>query len=64
MSIGRKYNIPIVDIRFDGWYENIVRLWPKHSEQREHVLLLDRTPLRTPSISSLFSDDSGLDTVF
>ena len=53
LSIDRKYNIPIVDIRFDGWYENIVRLWPKHSEQREHVLLLDRTPLRTSSLRCL-----------
>ena len=33
------------------------------SIQREHFLLLERTPLQTPSVSSL-SSDSGFDTVF
>ena len=46
-SIGRKYN---------------VRLWPKHTEQKEHFSLLQRTPLQTPGVSS--SSDSGFDTVF
>ena len=32
-SLDRKYNIPIVDIRFNGWYGNSVRLWSKHTEQ-------------------------------
>ena len=45
LSIGKKYNIPTGDIRFDGQYENSVRIWPKHTEQRKHFLLLDRTPL-------------------
>ena len=62
LSIDRKYNVPLIDIRFDGWYENSVRLWPKHSEQREHFLLLEKTPLQTPSITS--SSDNGFDTVF
>ena len=26
LSIDRKYSIPIVDIKFDGWYENSVYL--------------------------------------
>lgn len=30
-SLDRKYNIPIVDIRFDSWYEKSVRIWPKHT---------------------------------
>ena len=64
LSIDRKYNIPIVDISFDNWLENSVRLLPKHTEQREQFLLLQRTPLQTPSVSSLSSDDSGADTVF
>ena len=26
----RRYNIPVVDLRFDGWYENsVVCLWHK-----------------------------------
>ena len=61
-SIDRKYNIPLIDIRFDGWYENSVRFWPKHSEQREPFLLLERTSLQAPSITS--SSGSGFDTVF
>ena len=62
LRIDRKYQVPLIDIRFDGWYENSVRLWPKHTEQREHFLLLQRTPQPSPSISSL--SDSGIDTVF
>ena len=64
LSIDRKHNIPLVDIRFDGWYKNSVHLWPKHTEQRDHFLLLQITPLQTPSVNSLLSDGSGFDTVF
>ena len=64
LSIDRKCNIPIVDITLDAWYENSVRPWPKHTEQREHFLLLERTPMQTPSVSSFSSDDSGNDTAF
>ena len=32
LSIDGKYNVPVVDLRFDGWYENSVRLWPQHTE--------------------------------
>ena len=64
LNIDRKYNIPLFDIRFDGWYENNVCLRPKHTKQKDHFLLLQRTPLQTPSVSSLSSDDSGFDTVF
>ena len=61
-SVDRKHSILVVDTKIDGWYENSARLWPKHTEQREHFLLPELTPLQTPSISS--SDDSGIDTVF
>ena len=60
-SVDRKYNIPAVEINFEGWCKNSVRLWPYHTEQRENLLQLQRTPLQTPSISS---EDSGYDTVF
>ena len=59
-SVDRKYNVPVVNISFDGWYENSVHLWPYHTEQKEHFLQLERTPLQTPSI---ISDNSGYDTV-
>ena len=60
-NVDRKYKIPVVDISFEGWYENSLRLWPCHTEQREHFLQLQTTPLQTPSVSS---EDSGYDTVF
>ena len=62
LSIDRKYNVSLVDPIFDGWYENSIRFWPKHIEQREHFLLLGRNPLQTPSITS--STGSGYDTAF
>ena len=53
LSIDKKYQVPLSDIS--------VRLWPKHTEQREQFLLLQRTPPSSPSISSL--SDSGINTV-
>ena len=41
LIINRKYKVSLIDIRFDGWYENSNRLWPKHTEQRKHFLLLE-----------------------
>ena len=52
------YNIPIIDIKFDGWFESIFCIWPKDNRARSDFLSLERTP----SISSLF--ESGTDTVF
>ena len=40
LSIDRKYQVSLIDIRFDGWYENSVRLWPKHTEQKWFKLAL------------------------
>ena len=28
VSMDRRYNVPVFDLKFDGWYENSVRLWP------------------------------------
>ena len=50
LSIDRKYHMPLIDIRCNGWYENSARLWPKHTEQWKHFLLLERTPLQAPSV--------------
>ena len=65
-SLDRKYNTPIDDIRFDGWYENSVHLWPKHTEQREHFLLFEITLSQTPRISSISLSENNkvLDTAF
>ena len=34
-SVDRKYNVILVDIELDGWFENIFHLWPKETKQRE-----------------------------
>ena len=51
-SIDRKYNVPLINIRFDGhtFGQSIVK--------REHFLLLERTH------STTWSSDSSFDTVF
>ena len=61
-SIDRTYNIPMIQIIFDGWSEIIVRLWPKDNTARENFLLLERTPPISPS--DTFFSDSGIDTAF
>ena len=61
-SIDRTYNIPMIQIIFDGWFQTSVRLWPKDNAARENFLLLERTPPISPSDS--FFSDSGIDTVF
>ena len=61
-TINRKYNVSLIEIQFEGWFENSVRLWPKDNKARENFLLLERTPPPTPSISS--PSDCGIDTVF
>ena len=45
-SVDRKYNVPVVDIQFDGWFENSIRLWLKDTRQRDSFWLLERTPFR------------------
>ena len=62
-TIDRTYNIPLIELYFNGWFESCVRLWPKNNEMRPNFLLLERTPPPSPSISS-FSSESGIDTVF
>ena len=59
-----KWNIPVILIDFDCWCQNAVRLWPQNNTQRENVLILERTPLSTPSVSSISIDSSGYNTVF
>ena len=44
-----EWNIPVILIDFDGWSQNAVRLWPQNSTQQENFLILERTPLSTPS---------------
>ena len=56
------YNVPEIEINFDGWYKANVGLWPKSNKIRSNFLRIERTPL--PSLASLSSyTDSGFDTV-
>lgn len=34
-SLNTKYNVPVVDTQFDGWFENSFRLLPKNTRQRD-----------------------------
>ena len=63
-SIDTTYDAPRIEIDFNGWYVNSVRLWPESKKIRPHFLMLRRTPLVSPQISfSSESFDSGIDTV-
>ena len=59
-----KWNIPVIVISFDVWSQNAVRLWPQNNTQRENFLILERTPLSSPIVSSVSIDSSDYDTVF
>ena len=64
-SIDSTYDVPRIEIDFNGWYVNSVRLWPESKKVRPHFLMLRRTAPVSPQISfSSGSFDSGIDTVF
>ena len=54
-SIDSTYNIPLIEINFDGWFESCT--------MRSNFLLLEKTPTLSPRIS-FSSSDAGVDTVF
>lgn len=60
--IDTTYNIPLIEIQFDGSFESSVCLWPKDNRARSNFLLLERTP--PPSLSISFRSDSGIGTIF
>lgn len=63
----RKLNVKIIDvipkinIYFDDWYANSVRLQAKTDKAKKHFLITERTPPYSPPISSF--DESDVDTV-
>ena len=64
IEMDSKCTLPIIHFSFDGWLPNSVRLWPENSIQREKFLILERTPLSSPNVSSTSSDyESGYDIV-
>ena len=38
-KIDEGYDVPKIEIVFEGWYVNSVRLWPKDKKVREHFLM-------------------------
>ena len=55
------FDVPQLDIFFDDWYANSVRLWSKTEKARKHFLRIERTPpdtLPTVSDDSNFSSDT------
>ena len=62
VSIDTVYDVPRIEIAFDGWYVNSVRLWPRDKKIRPHFSMLERSPPVSPQIS--LSDESVINTVF
>lgn len=63
VEIDEKWKVPIFRFYFDGWSENVIRLWPQNNTQQEQFLELQRTPLPSPTPSS-DGYGSGYDNVF
>ena len=34
-NVDRKYNVILVDVQLDSWFENIFHLWLKETKERE-----------------------------
>ena len=63
-STDTNYNVPRIEIDFNGWYVSSVRLWPESKKVRYHFLMLRRISPVPPQISfSSESFDSSIDTV-
>ena len=58
LSYDEQFEVPRFGIKFDGFYESTMRIWPDRLLRKE---VIEKT--RTISISS-FSSSSGIDTVF
>ena len=64
-GIDTTYDVLRIEIDFNGWYVNSVRLWRKNKKVRPHFVMLRKTPSVSPQISfSSDTCDSGIDTVF
>ena len=66
LTMDRVCNVPMLNIIFDDWHVNSVRLWPK-SDKARHCFQcgLDRTPPDTSSsnISCCSNNSASIDTV-
>ena len=58
------YNVPKIDVLFDEWYTNSIRLWPKTEKVCKHFLGMERTPNNSlPNSSNSKNSNINLDTV-
>lgn len=63
VTFDEKFKVPVIHLDFDGWISNSVCLLWENSVQRDKFLILEITPLNSPTTSnSAYS--SGFDTVF
>ena len=67
IEMDNQWSLPVILFDFDGWIHNSVHLWPENStpreRQREQFLLLERTPLSSPTANTT-TIDSGYHTIF
>ena len=64
LRIDSIYNVPKIDVLFDDWYTNSIRLWPKTEKTRKHCLKIKRKPINSPPNSSGSENcNISLDTV-
>ena len=55
------YNVLRIDVNFDGWYPNSVRLWPKDNSARQYFLMIERAPPTSPQLSYFEADESEVE---
>ena len=58
------YDVPKIEINFNSWYVNSIRLWPESKKARLHFLMWERTPPVSPQVSFSSSDSGVNDTAF
>lgn len=63
-KIDLTYDVPKIEINFNGWYVNSVRLWPESKKARCHFLMWERTLPVSPQVSFSSSDSGVNDTAF
>ena len=65
LKLGNVHDVPKIDIFFNDWYSNSIRLWSETDKAFKHFLRIDRAPPCSP----LTDSDSGggkhsLDTIY
>lgn len=65
ISLGKTYNVPVVETYFFGYHETSVRLWPKVPAILSYRFLIEKPCFSNSSISnSTEENEIGIDTVY